>query len=151
MEKKDSERTEKALLRYALNHLFQLLEEDDERCFPEEVYLHPPMSGNITTGSIVKERTQDQWHVVLSPACDLVVYGDNGSFKTDRILVVNIEKESRVVNNALRYIKEMDDCEAIQEEMKNKLREVSNNNHTFYNHWLPETESIHRKIDKAIC
>ena len=43
--KKDSERTEKALLRYALNHLIQLLEEDDERCFPEEVYLHPPLSG----------------------------------------------------------------------------------------------------------
>ena len=40
----DPERTEKALLRYALNHLFQLLEEDDERCFPEEVYLYPHVS-----------------------------------------------------------------------------------------------------------
>ena len=35
----EPERTEKALLRYTLNHLFQLLEENEERCFPEEVYL----------------------------------------------------------------------------------------------------------------
>ena len=40
--KADLERTEKALLRYTLNHLLQLLEEGDERCFPEEVYLYPP-------------------------------------------------------------------------------------------------------------
>ena len=31
--KEDSERTEKALLRYTLNHLFQLLEEDDDGVF----------------------------------------------------------------------------------------------------------------------
>ena len=137
--KQNSKRTEDALLRYALNHLLQLLEEGEERCFPEEVYLHPPLSSDITTGSIVKERTQNQWHVVLSPACDLFVHGDNGNFKTDRILVVNIERESSIVNNALRYVMEMNDCEDIQEEIENKLKEVSNNNHSFYYHWLPRT------------
>ncbi len=129
-------RAKNALLRYALNHLFQLLEEGDERCYPEEVYLHPPLSADITTGSIVKEKTHDKWHVVLSPACDLVVHGDNGSFKTDRILVANIEEERSVVNNALRRIKKLDD----REELEKKLREVSNNNHTFYYHWLPRTD-----------
>ena len=54
--KEDSERTERALLRYTLNHLFQLLEEDEELCFPEEVYLHPPIPNRITTGSIVKRK-----------------------------------------------------------------------------------------------
>ena len=78
----DPERTEKALLRYTLNHLFQLLEEDEESYFPAEVYLHTPLSEKITTGSIVKEETSDveedisdQWFVILSPACDLVPRG----------------------------------------------------------------------------
>ena len=128
----DPERTEKALLRYALNHLFQLLEEDEEDCFPEEFYLHPPMSKEITTGSIVKEQTSNQSFVVLSPACDLIIRR-NGEFKTDRILLVEIEGESEVVNVALNGIRR-------KQSKKNKLRDVFNNNHTDYYHWLPKTD-----------
>lgn len=128
----NSERTEKALLRYTLNHLFQLLEEDEKHCFPEEVYLHPPMLEKITTGSIVKEETGDQSFVVLSPACDLVVRR-NGEFKTDRILLVEIEGESEVVNVALNGIRR-------KQSKENKLRDVFNNNHTDYYHWLPKTD-----------
>ena len=54
----DLAHTEKALLRYTLNHLFQLLEEGEENCFPEEVYLSPPLLDTITTGSIVKEKNE---------------------------------------------------------------------------------------------
>lgn len=128
----DSERTEKALLRYTLNHLFQFLEEDEKHCFPEEVYLHPPMSEKITTGSIVKEETGDQSFVVLSPACDLVVRR-NGEFKTDGILLVEIEGENDVVNVALNGITR-------KRSKENKLRDVFNNNHTDYYHWLPKTD-----------
>ena len=93
----DPERTEKALLRHALNHLFQLLEDDDEEYFPEEVYLYPPISDKFTTGSIVK--AANQWFVVLSPACDLVIDKDNDEcsaysildVRTDYILLVEIE------------------------------------------------------------
>ena len=119
--KEDSERTEKALLRYTLNHLFQLLEEGDERCFPEEVYLHPPLSDNITTGSIVKEKTSDQPFVVLSPACDLVLRGQNGKFNTDRILLVEIES----VNDALDGSRS-----------KNRIESLVRNNRQYF-HWLP--------------
>ena len=128
----DPKRTEKALLRYTLNHLFQLLEEDKERCFPEEVYLYPPMSEKITTGSIVIEKTTDRPFVILSPACDLVVRR-NGEFKTDRILLVEIEGESEVVNVALNGIRR-------KQSKENKLRDVFNNNHTDYYHWLPKTD-----------
>ncbi len=130
----DPERTEKALLRYTLNHLFQLLEEDGERCFPEEFYLYPPMSKEITTGSIVKEETSDKSFVTLSPACDLVIRR-NGEFKTDRILLVEIESEDNVVNAALDGITRT-------RSKKNKLRDISNNNHTDYYHWLPEAYSF---------
>ena len=128
----DSERTEKALLRYALNHLFQLLEEGDESCFPEEVYLSPPLLDAITTGSIVKEKTCDQPFVILSPACDLVIR-QNGEFKTDRILLVEIEAENDIVNDALDGIRR-------QRSREDKLKAVFNNNHTDYYHWLPKTD-----------
>ena len=127
---KESERTEKALLRYTMNHLLQLLEEDEEDCFPEEVYLYPPISDRITTGSIVQ--ADNQWFVVLSPACDLVTRKD-GEFKTDRILLVEIESENNVVNNALDGIRKKDS-------KKNKLRDVFHNNYTDYYHWLPGTD-----------
>ncbi|MCY3721791.1 MAG: response regulator [Candidatus Poribacteria bacterium] len=128
----DSERTEKALLRYALNHLIQFLEEDEKLCFPEEFYLYPPVSEGITTGSIVKEKMGDQPFVVLSPACDLVIRRD-GEFKTDRILLIEIESENDVVNTALDGIRR-------RQSKENKLRDVFNNNHRDYYHWLPPTD-----------
>ena len=122
--KEDSERTEKALLRYTLNHLFQLLEEGDERCFPEEVYLYPHVSKNITTGSIVKEKTSNQPFVVLSPACDLVIEQDSGTFRTDHILLVEIES----VDDALEGRRN-----------KNRVESLVKNNRQYY-HWLPQTD-----------
>ena len=127
----DPKRTEKALLRYTLNHLLQLLEGDEERCFPEEFYLYPPISENITTGSIVKKKKSDQPFVVLSPACDLV--RRNGGFKTDRILLVEIADENDIVNIALNGITR-------KRSKENRLRDVFNNNYTDYYHWLPETD-----------
>ena len=120
----NSERTEKALLRYALNHLLQLLEEDEERCFPEEFYLHPPMSEEFTTGSIVKEETDDQWFVVLSPACDLVPRGENRVCNTDHILVVEIESVDKVLGGS---------------KSKSKVIELCRNRLQYY-HWLPQTD-----------
>ena len=131
----NSTRTEKALLRYTLNHLLQLLEEDGEHCFPEEFYLYPPISEGITTGSIVKEDTNDQPFVVLSPACDLVIRR-NGEFKTDRILLVEIESENHIVNAALDGIRR-------KQSKENRLRDVFNNNYRDYYHWLPQAYSFH--------
>ena len=109
----------------------QILEENDTRCFPEEFYLYPSGSEKITTGSIVKEKTTDQSFVILSPACDLVIRR-SGEFKTDRILFVEIEGENDVVNVALNGI-------GRKRSKQNRLRDVFNNNHTDYYHWLPKT------------
>ena len=117
----DPERTEKALLRYTLNHLFQLLEEDEEDCFPEEVYLYPSVLDRITTGSIVY--AEDQWFVVLSPACDLVPRGESGGLNTDRILLVEIESVEKILGGS---------------KSKNRVSELSANRRTYY-HWLPPT------------
>lgn len=128
----DSSRTEKALLRHALNHLLQLLDDDGDRSFPEEMYLHPPLNKDkIRTGSIVKQKDGGQWFTVMNPACDLVVR-DGISFKTERILLAEIEPVSRVTEVATRK------C-ADASEKETKLRAVFSNSFTAYNHWLPET------------
>ena len=80
-EKDGQDKTERALMRYTLSHLYHLLDDGQECFFPEEFYLHPPMSEYITTGSIVK--ASDKSFIVLSPACDLVPRGENGVPNTD--------------------------------------------------------------------
>ena len=129
----NTERTEKAFLRYTLNHLFQLLEEDQGHCFPEEVYLYPPVLDKITTGSMVKEN--NQWFVVLSPACDLVVRG--GQLNTERILFIEIEKETNIIDKALNRLRRITDEEEKERVKKDILQRLSRNSHTFYYHWLP--------------
>ncbi len=118
----DPERTEKALLRYALNHLFQLLEDDEERCFPEEFYLYPPTLDRITTGSIVK--MDEQSFVVLTPACDLVPRGQNGEPNTNHILLTEIESVDQVLGGS---------------KSKSKITELCRNRLQYY-HWLPKTD-----------
>ena len=131
-QKDGQDRTERALLRYTFNHMLHVLDDDEDHYFPEEVYLHPPLSENITTGSIVKEKTSELPFVVLSPACDLVIR-KSGEFKTDRILLVEIEVENDIVNDALDGIKRKGSKE-------DKLKAVSNNSHELYYHWLPPTD-----------
>ena len=135
----DPDRTEKALLRYTLNHLFQLLEEDNENYFSEEVYLYPPMSDKFTTGSIVK--ADDQWFVVLSPACDLVMK-KNGEFRTDCVLCVEIENTNNIVDKVLTLtgIKRMRDADEKQKKTEELLEKIFKNNYTFYYHRLPKTD-----------
>jgi hypothetical protein len=119
--KEDSARTEKSILRYTLNHLLLLLDED-ELFFPEEVYIYPPVSDQLYTGSIVKKKIEAKERplfVILTPACDLVIR-KNGNFKTDRIL-----------------LSEIDDLELYNE--KGKIEKRINNSLELYLHWLPKT------------
>jgi hypothetical protein len=119
--KKDPARTEKSILRHTLNHLLLLLDEE-ELFFPEEVYIYPPLSDQLYTGSIIKkmaETGEKSSFVILTPACDLVIRKD-GDFKTERILLV-----------------EIDDHELYNE--KGKIKKRFNNSLELYLHWLPET------------
>ena len=128
----DTQRTEKALLRFTLNHLVQVLDDDEDQCFPEEVYIYPPLSNDLKTGSIIKKKDGEDLCVVLSPACDLVIRND-GNFKTDHILLVAIEEANTIINTVLNGI-------ANRGKKENKLKNVFGNNYTDYFHWLPETD-----------
>ena len=117
------------MLRHTLGYLLQLLDKDEDKYFPEEVYLSPPLIDGIHTGSIVKG--EEDFFIVLNPACDLVIRG-NEQFKADRILLVKIEKQQDIVDSALLDIQNTN-------KKKSKLKQVLNNNYTDYHHWLPST------------
>jgi CheY-like chemotaxis protein len=129
----DPSRTEKALLRHALSHLLQLLDDDGDRCFPEEVYLSPPLTPTIRTGSIIKKKTSGQRFVVMNPACDLVIRA-NGECNTDRILVVEID------SHASLFPKHK--ATELSNSQKKDLEKAFRNNKSSYYHWLPETDSF---------
>lgn len=128
----NSEQTEKALLRYTLNHLMQLLENTDdvEKCYPEEMYIFPPIDENYRTGSIVKN-ADNKYFIILSPACDLALH--NGSFKTDRVLIAEIKEISAIITMATKH------CSS-PEERKNKLESIYRNTFSLYYHWLPKVD-----------
>jgi len=129
---RDSERTEKALLRHTISHLQQLLEEDEELCFPEEVYLTPPISESIRTGSLVRKMEDGKKHVVMNPACDLLIR-KKGKIKTERILIVEIDSQEQLFPPA---------STGLSSEQKNNLKKAYENNFTLYFHWLPKTDSF---------
>jgi ActR/RegA family two-component response regulator len=156
----DATRTEKALLRHTLNYLLQLLDGDVENCFPEEVYLHPSPVKSLQTGSIVKRKSDNSFFAVLNPACDLVVRG-NGNYKTERILLVEIDSENIVdqvkgIQNSKseKELKRIQSCEhhhpesecykgtlTSQKEMiERSVSGLFKNTHDLFHHWLPKTD-----------
>ncbi len=124
----DANRTEKALLRHALNHLMQVLDDDVSTCYPEEFYIHPPISTRINTGSIVKSNDSESFYVVMNPACDLAER-NGGGCNTDRALLVEIQKLSDVFPDF--------DWENLSNRNKQDLEKAYKNGKSGYYHWLP--------------
>ena len=118
----DPPRTERALLRHTLNHLLQLLDDDEDSCYPEEVYLRPPLIEEIRIGSLVREINSKKWFAVMSPACDLVVR-KTGKRNTERILIVEVDPEEKL---SLRN--------------KGEFKQAFRNNKSSFYHWLPKTD-----------
>ena len=90
----DPERTERALLRYALGHLVAGLDGDETPCYPEEVYLAPPLENTLTTGGLVKQKGDETRYVVMTPACDLVPR--KGKPKARSVILAQVVPEESV-------------------------------------------------------
>jgi hypothetical protein len=147
--------TEKALLRFTINHLLELLDDEINSCFPEEMYIFPPVSDQIRTGSIVNAEGTDLYYVVLSPACDLVLH--QGNMKTNRILICDIEKRDmeqivKARKNSQIEIIDSDEQQLREEKERKKataedfLTRLTNNSYSNYYHYLPKT----RRFDGGI-
>ena len=120
--------TEKVLLRYAVSHIQELIDNEVSAYVTEEMYIMPPISQAIKTGSIFQSIEDGTFCIVLSPPCDLAKHGEK--FKTDRILVCEIE-DYDVVNTGIinKATKMKDKRIGIQNAIKN--------NSTDYYHCLP--------------
>ena len=123
---KDPERTEKALLRYALGHLVADLEGDETPCYPEEVYLAPPLEDSLQTGTLVQCKEGETCHVVMTPACDLVIRSKGkhkGKPKSDVVVVAEVVPEDALFEKL-----------SANADRKRKLKD-NNDSNCF--HWLP--------------
>ena len=125
--KEDKKRTERALLRFALGHLVADLEGDETPCYPEEVYLAPPLEDSVQTGTLVQCKEGETCHIVMTPACDLVIRAD-GNPKTDVVVVAEVVPEDTLFEKL-----------SANTGRKRKLR---NNNDSNCFHWLPECGAV---------
>ena len=121
--------TEKVLLRYALSHIQELIDDEVPAYVTEEMYISPPISKEIKTGSIIKAKSDGLYCIVLSPPCDLVIH--EGKMKTDCILVCEIDSMDSVNARIIEGI-------ASATKQAKRIAAALNNNYTDYYHWLPQ-------------
>ncbi|MCK4529333.1 response regulator [candidate division WOR-3 bacterium] len=73
----DESKIEKVLSRHILAHLserLRLTEEGEfEKCHPAEVYIMPPIKKDFFTGDILKSKASEEYFLILTPACDMVL------------------------------------------------------------------------------
>jgi len=124
---------EKAMLRYVVSNLQEILDDSSAPAYPEEVYISKAVSGELKTGRIVSD-SSGNFYIVVSPACDLVSH--NGQCKTDRIHVCEIEKLSG--SNIKRHVENLDNDEK-KEQARSALQKITENSGALFNHYLPKT------------
>lgn len=125
----EGENIEKALIRFTISHLHHLIENDVNASLPEEMYIKGDTLG---TGSIVKNKQSENFHIVVSPACDMVKHSKN-SFKTTKVALCEIEKYDDVIPEYLG------ETNSTPKKIK-AVERLIKNNHTNYYHWLPEAK-----------
>ena len=126
----DPVRTEHALLRFALGHLVAGLEGDETPCYPEEAYLAPPLEDALTTGTVVRRKEDGARHVVMTPACDLVIR--DGKTKAESVVLVEIVSEGKVFGSLTGKSR---DRRIRQERLRG-------NSEDYCYHWLPTSRHV---------
>ncbi|AEY67528.1 response regulator [Clostridium sp. BNL1100] len=121
--------TEKVLLRYAISHIQELMDNEGTAYVTEEMYIKPPVVEGIKTGTIYHSNKDEKYYIVLSPPCDLAVH--SGKIKTDRILICEIDNHDSVNQ-------EVADKAQKRDKKKDNIENAIKNNYTDYYHWLPE-------------
>ncbi|MCU0287406.1 MAG: hypothetical protein MUF15_13560 [Acidobacteria bacterium] len=94
--------TKKVLMRYTLTHLFEYLSEGDttssEFYYEGEMYMLPAINDNLATGVLLKDKASNEFFIILTPACDMVIR-KNGSRKAEKIMLVQIEGIESISQN----------------------------------------------------
>lgn len=125
----DSARTEKALLRFAANHIIKAIDFDSESVFPEEVYVFAESDQTVlTTGSILRRMSDDGLFLILNPACDLVLHEEKR--KAVKLLSVQIDPIDSEITDVVSGTKP-------KERKIQKLEQLSRNHGGEPKHYLP--------------
>ena len=156
---RNSENTEKALLRHTLNHLIHELYKSSGNCYPDEMYINLSAQEQVRldTGCILKCKDKNNFYIVMSPACDLAERAD-GECNTDRALLVGIQMLEEIEpdcfipdedgNKKLKRKKDpkteegrntQAEREYLSKAQDNKLQSIRKNTKGIYYHWLPPT------------
>lgn len=149
--------TEKALLRHTLNHLIHELYKSSENCYPDEMYIHLPNlekdQVKVDTGCILKNKNNNKFYIVMSPACDLAER-EGGECNTDRALLVEIQMiedilcDDYFISNChggkklkKRYLKSNSkpQGEYLSNQQDKDLIKYQKNTKNLYYCWLPKT------------
>lgn len=123
----DKEETQKAILRFTLGHLVANLEGEESPVNPEEVYLSPPLDRSLKTGSIVRCKGEKTLHVIVTPACDLVIRSDYQP-KSDVVVIAEIIPQNVVF--------------AQPNTSSTQKKRLKCNNYVKYYHWLPKCSAF---------
>ena len=121
--------TERVILRYAISHIQELIDIEIPAHVTEEMYICPPVSPILKTGSIIEAKDDGLCCIVLSPPCDLSLH--NGKIKTECVLLCEIEDHKET------NIKIIGDATS-QKSQEKLISKAINNNYSDYYHWLPE-------------
>lgn len=119
---------ERILLRYAIAHIQELIDDEVPAYVTEEMYIKPPINDQIRTGSIIRSKKDGLYCIVLSPPCDLTIH--KGIVKTDRIMLCEIHNQKTINLQITHEVKQI--------KKKKALLAAIKNNFTEYYHWLPE-------------
>ena len=128
-----------------------------KNCYPDEMYIHLPNleldQVKVDTGCILKNKDNNKFYIVLSPACDLAER-EGGECNTDRALLVEIQMLEDILSDDYfisnchggkklkkRYLKSNPESpkEYLLKQQDNDLIKYQRNTKNLYYCWLPKT------------
>ena len=131
---------EKALLRHISYCITELINKDYGQTLTDEFYIIPPLNENLRTGSVIKSKAgNDEYYIILSPECDMVLRPPLNRPKTENILICKLDDFYGVASSLIQTITSND------KKIK-RLGEVIKNNHTDYYHFVPKCKKFDNKL-----
>ncbi len=155
-EAKTEDNVEKILLRHTLSHLQEYLDISDlgdyDEYHPSEFYIKDPINKKLHNGMILKQKSSEEYFIVLTPSCDLA------NEKNDKVLMCKIlqdlpEFSSRLEEYKIRK-KEIDEADSPSKKQRgkyetsqNRVMEITRNNFKLQYHYVPKKDSLGGFID----
>ena len=131
--------TTKALLRHVSYCITELVNKEYEQSLTDEFYITPPLNENLKTGSVIKADRNQEYYIILSPECDMVLRQPSNRPKTNNILLCELEDFYNVANIEIQEISS--DTKKI-----GKIEKIVKNNLSEYYHFMPKCTKFANKL-----